>query len=95
MLNNLPTLELLEQTHPFPGPYIFKIIGKPEQGFVARVVALVREEMSAEADPPFRVRESVGGRHLSVTMEPIVQSAQQVLAIYRRLVKVEGLVMLL
>lgn len=95
MLNNLPTLELLEQTHLFPCPYVFKIIGKPEQGFVARVVAVVREEMTAETDPPFRVREAVGGRHLSVTLEPVVQSAQQVLAIYRRLVAVDGMVMLL
>lgn len=93
MPNSLPTLELLDTTHAFPCPYLFKIIGKSDQGFVARVVAVVRDELKFEADPPFQVREAVGGRHLSVTLEPVVQSAHQVLAIYRRLGAVEGLVM--
>jgi uncharacterized protein len=94
MKSSFPTLDLLEATHSFPCPYLFKIIGKPENGFLARVVAIVREELTIDADPPFRVREAVGGRHTSVTLEPVVQSAQQVLAIYRRLGEVEGLVML-
>ena len=95
MTNSSPTFELLEKTHAFPCAYLFKIIGKADQGFLARVIAVVREELSIEIDPPFRVREAVGGRHVSVTLEPVVQSAHQVLAIYRRLGLLEGLVMLL
>jgi uncharacterized protein len=91
---SLPALDLLETTHSFPGPYVFKVIGKPDDGFVARIVAIVRDELTSEIDPPFHVRESTGGRHLSVTLEPVVQSAHQVLAIYRRLGKLDGLVML-
>jgi uncharacterized protein len=87
--------DLLEKTHTFPGPYLFKIIGKGDEGFVARVIAVVREELLSEVDPPYRVREAVGGRHLSVTLEPVVQSAQQVVAIYGRLRVLEGLVMLI
>jgi putative lipoic acid-binding regulatory protein len=87
----LPAIALLEATHTFPGPYIFKVIGKVENGFAARVVAAVREELEGEVDPPFRVREAVGGRHVSVTLEPVVQSAQQVLAVYRRVRKMTGL----
>ncbi len=94
MKPQLPTFDLLEKTHAFPGPYLFKIIGKADQGFVARVVAGVREEMHSEVDPPYRVREAVGGRHLAVTVEPVVQSARQVVAIYRRLSALAGLVML-
>jgi putative lipoic acid-binding regulatory protein len=90
----LQTLRLLRDTHVFPGPYQFKIIGKADQGFVARVIAAVRGELLLDIDPPFRVRESVGGRHLSVTLEPVVRSAQQVLAIYRRLGELDGLLML-
>jgi uncharacterized protein len=85
---------LLDKTHAFPCPYLFKIIGKADQGFLARVLGVVREELLIEVDPPFRVREAVGGRHLSVTLEPMVQSAQQVIAIYRRLGVLDGLVML-
>jgi putative lipoic acid-binding regulatory protein len=94
MKSSLPSFDLLEKTHTFPGPYLFKIIGKANHRFPARVIALVREELQAETDPPYHVREAVGGRHLSVTLEPVVQSAQQVLAIYRRLGLLDGLVFL-
>ncbi len=91
---NLPAIELLESTHHFPGPYMFKVIGKAQSGFLARVVAAVRAELAVDADPPFKVRESTGGRHLSVTLEPTVQTAGQVLAIYQRIRQMDGIVML-
>jgi putative lipoic acid-binding regulatory protein len=94
MKSTLPTIQLLEQTHAFPCPFLMKVIGKSDQGFMARVIAVVREELAVETDPPFRVREAVGGRHVAVTVEPTVQSAQQVLAIYRRLGALKGLVMM-
>jgi putative lipoic acid-binding regulatory protein len=91
---SLPSLDFLEQAHAFPCPYLFKIIGKTDQGFLARVIAIVREELTFETDPPFRVREAVGGRHMAITLEPMVQSAEQVLAIYRRLGVLDGVVMM-
>jgi putative lipoic acid-binding regulatory protein len=91
----LTIAELLDANHTFPGPYMFKAIGSVENGFAARVVAAVRDEMGEETDPPFRVREARGGRHVSVTVTPTVQSAEQVLAIYRRVRLIAGLVMLL
>lgn len=90
----LPAIELLEATHTFPGPYTFKAIGRAGDEFVARIVAAVREELAFTADPPFSVRASAGGRHLAVTVEPEVQSARQVIAIYRRIRTTAGLVML-
>ena len=94
-MEHLPSIELLESTHVFPGRYMFKIIGRVEDGFVARVVAGVREELEAPTDPPYRVRETAGGRHVSVTLEPNVESASQVLAVYRRLRLLTGLVLIL
>ena len=93
-MTDLPAIALLESTHSFPGPYLFKVIGRAERGFVARTVAAVRDELAAEVDPPYRLRESAGGRHIAVSLQPTVQTAQQVLAIYRRLRLVVGLVML-
>ena len=93
-MGELPTLTLLESTHAFPGPYVFKVIGRTELSFVARTVAAVRDELGDDADPPYRVRESAGGRHTAVTLEPIVLTAGQVLAIYRRLGGIAGVVML-
>jgi uncharacterized protein len=94
MTTSLPTVELLEKAHAFPCPYLFKIIGKTDKGFLARVIAVVREELAIEVDPPFRVREAVGGRHISITLEPVVQSAGQVVGVYRRLGLLEGLVVM-
>jgi putative lipoic acid-binding regulatory protein len=93
-VNNQPAIELLESTHCFPCPYMFKVIGRADSGFVARVVAAVRDELSALADPPFKVRNAVGGRHLSITLEPTVQTAEQVVAVYQRIGKMDGIVML-
>jgi len=93
-VEELPAIELLESTHVFPGRYMFKVIGRAEHGFAARVVAAIREELAEVADPPFRTRETAGGRHVSVTVEPTVQTAQQVIAVYRRVQKITGLVML-
>ncbi len=94
MNNSFPTVDLLEKTHVFPCPFVFKIIGKAKEGLMAQVVAVVREELHFDVDPPYSVREAVGGRHLSVTVEPVVQSAEQVVAIYRRLQGLDGVVML-
>src|SRR5215218_719643 len=94
IVNEFTPAELLQKTHEFPCPYMFKVIGKADQAFVARIVAAVREELAGDIDPPYHLRESVGGRHLSVTLEPTVWNAEQVLAIYRRLGAVQGLVML-
>jgi putative lipoic acid-binding regulatory protein len=93
-MDRLASIELLERTHTFPGPYMFKAIGKIERGFVARVVAGVRDALDAGTDPPFRVRETANGKHVSVTVEPVVQSAEQVLAVYRRIQTTAGLIML-
>jgi putative lipoic acid-binding regulatory protein len=92
--NDLPSIELLESTHTFPGPYMFKVIGLAERGFVARTVAAVREELVQAIDPPFRVRETAGGKHVAVTLQPVVQTARQVLSIYGRLRGLAGLVVL-
>jgi putative lipoic acid-binding regulatory protein len=92
---DLPTIELLETTHQFPCAYMFKVIGRPDNGFVARVVAAVREELAFEIDPPFRLRKTATGGYVCVTVEPQVQRVHQVLAVYRRLQMTPGLIMLM
>ena len=71
------------------------MIGRADNCFVAGGVAAARDALEWEQDPPFRVREAAGGRHVSVTLEPTVQTAYQVLAVYRRVRTTAGLVMFL
>ena len=74
---------------------MFKVIGFADENFTARVVACVRDELSLGVDPPFSLRGTAHGRHVAVTLEPLCESSQQVLAIYSRLSGMDGLVMLL
>ncbi len=94
-MSALPPVELLEATHNFPGQFTFKAIGKNEAEFTERVVATIRVVLEHEFDSPFSVQMTAGGRHISVTIEPTVESAQQVLSIYQQLRALDGLVMLL
>jgi len=87
--------DALEQGHTFPGPYMFKIMGKPDDRFVERVVASVRQELQLPADPQFQVKRTTNGRHVSVTVEPIVSSADEVLSLYALLGEIPGVVFLL
>ena len=94
-VDELPAIELLESTHTFPGVYVFKVIGRNEGAFAERVVAAARDALGLDVDPPFRVRAAAGGRHVSVTLEPHLTTAHEVLAVYRRLRATDGLVMFL
>lgn len=96
MLNNREqSIELLNETHTFPTYMMFKVIGKNTDGFSGRVVACVRDTLELEMDPDFRSRSTANERHISITVEPEVQNAEQVLDVYDKLKEVKGVVMLL
>ena len=95
MAGHLPSLELLEATHKFPCEFTFKAIGLTTDCFVRRVLAAVKLELNADAEPSFSCRTTAGGKHTSVTIEPTIDSAAQVIAIYHRIHAVDGIVMML
>ena len=86
---------LINATHNFPCSYLFKVIGYAEGNFVGRVVQAVRRELDDSAEPPFHSRKSSKGNHVSVTIEPVLESSHQVIAIYENLQSLDGLKMLL
>jgi len=94
-LNEYESLELLLATHHFPGPYMFKVIGRDLVGFQARVLLSIREALKIEKDPPFRTQSSSGGKHVSITLEPHVFSAEEVITVYRFLKQTEGVMMVM
>jgi putative lipoic acid-binding regulatory protein len=91
----LPSLEVLKATHRFPTQYTFKAIGQNEADFVGRVLESVRAELGHDAPPPHQVREAAGGRHIAITLELRLATAEQILGIYRSILTVDGLVLLL
>ena len=92
---NLPPVDLLREVHAFPGPYVFKVIGKDDRAFAARVVSLVRDELGLAEDPEHSVRRTTSGRHLCVTLSPEVAEPQAVLDLYQSIYRLDGLVMVL
>lgn len=91
-LMSLPSAELLREMHAFPCAFTFKVIGKTNDGFVARVIAAVRERLALEIDPPYQLKHTAGGRHVSITMEPWVTTAEEVLTVYQALQPITGVV---
>jgi putative lipoic acid-binding regulatory protein len=89
------SLRLLEETHDFPCEFMFKVIGLADDQFVQRVVLTVRQLQQMDEDPPFRFRQTPSGRHIAVTLEPQVASAEEVMAIYREIRQIEGVIMLM
>lgn len=91
----LDSLALLEAQHEFPGPFMFKVIGYHREDFLMRVLQVFRVCQQTSEDPPYRTRETASGRHIAVTVEPEVGSANEVLEIYAEIRRIEGVVMVL
>jgi putative lipoic acid-binding regulatory protein len=95
MSDHRPSAELLESSHEFPGVFQFKAIGAAGDDFTRWVVEAVIAELATASDLKYSVRTTPGGRHVSLTLDVTVQSAEQVRAIYGRLHAVEGMILLL
>jgi len=95
MKSHLPPRELLDATHQFPCTYTFKVIGEANEKFVQNIVAAVRSGMDFDFDPPYESRETRGGRHVALTFEPVAETPDQVLAVYKQIQQTEGVILLL
>lgn len=93
-MDHRPSEELLESTHFFPGVYQIKAIGIAKNDFEGRVVAAVVSEVASPSELDYTVRTTPGGRHVAVTLDITVQTAEQVRGIYARIREIEGLTLL-
>ena len=93
-MDHRPSVELLESIHPFPGVYKIKAIGRAGDDFEARVVEAVCSHLPARSDLDYSVRTTPGGRHVAITLDITVQTAEQVRAIYAEIHEVKGLTLL-
>ena len=93
-MESLPARELLDAVHQFPCKFVFKAVGPAGGTFVGTVIDEVRATLSHEFDPPFEIRETPSGRHVSVTVSPWVESSEEVLLVYARIREIPGLLML-
>lgn len=89
------SIDLLNATHSFPCPVMVKVIGRNDDAFINSVVAAIRDQLELSFDPPIHKREAKGGRHVSVTIEPTFDKAEDVLQTYDRIRVIDGVVMVL
>lgn len=89
------SLELLNATHEFPCDFTIKVIGQSDDDFVARVVETVQDAATTEERIPYQTKVTPNGKHVSVTMEPHLVSAEEVLFVYDQVKSVRGVVMTL
>lgn len=89
------SIDLLNNTHEFPQPLMVKVIGKQNTDFVTQVAQLVESHLQLPEPPEVQTRETAGGRHVSVTLEPTFETAEQVLDLYEQLRQLPDVVMLL
>jgi hypothetical protein len=94
-MSPLPPAELLDATHQFPCRYTFKAIGRDVDDFVLRAVHAVREVLELAGELESSSRRTANGKHVAVTIELEVATSEQVLQVYARLHRLEGLAMLL
>jgi putative lipoic acid-binding regulatory protein len=85
---------LLESTHLFPGVYRIKAIGRSDDGFQQRIIDAVVSLLAAPSDLDYSVRMTPGGRHVALTLDISVQTAEQVRSIYAEIREIAGLTLL-
>jgi uncharacterized protein len=93
-MDHRPSVELLESTHHFPGPYRIKAIGAASGDFEGRVVEAVVAELAGPSELDYSVRTTPNGRYVALTLDITVQAAEQVRDIYARIRELEGLTLL-
>lgn len=94
MSEPLPPLELLEERHDFPCRYTFKVIGEADEAFERNVARCVQDELQLEDAPSTSVKSTAGGRHQSITVDPMCPDGESVLRLYRALRTVPGVLFL-
>lgn len=92
---NYPSIEALEGSHTFPGPYTLKVFGVHEQHFIDSVHREVRNVLNEEARYDTALRPSSKGTYCAVHLDVQAKSAEEVQALYVALSDIEGLKTLL
>ncbi len=93
-MDHRPSVDLLESTHQFPGVYRIKAIGVASDDFESRVVEAAVAELAGPSEVDYSVRTTPNGRHVALTLDISVQTAEQVRNVYARIRELEGLTLL-
>lgn len=91
MTAQLPSIELIESQHTFPGPYIFKVIGDNRDDFVGDALTLAINALGEDRACSHTTRTSAAGNHVALTLTIALISAAEVHLVYENLLKLTGI----
>jgi putative lipoic acid-binding regulatory protein len=90
------TLALLEANHAFPGDYPLMVIATNSEPVSAAIIGAIEEELATPLPPEARdSRLSSGSKYISHRLSVRCQAAADVVRLYARLRRVEGVVTVL
>lgn len=87
----LPDINLLKEMHQFPEVFTFKVIGDFHDEFAADILNHVVAALGPTRDIEHSVRMSAQGKHASVTVQVLCNTADEVHGVYAELLKIRGL----
>ncbi len=87
--------QTLDEHHHFPEMVTMKAIGPNTPDFVAAVIKAIQVGLHLKFDPRTKTRVTPNQKHVSVTVEAIAGTANDLAETYEQLCKVEGAIMVL
>lgn len=91
MTPQLPSIELLESIHKFPGDFTFKVIGDSRSDFAADALNSAFIALGQDRNVQHATRHSSAGNHTAVTLSVPVKNGREVHAVYQELLKIPGI----
>jgi|688.fasta_scaffold93371_3 putative lipoic acid-binding regulatory protein len=90
MSPQLPSIELIESIHKFPGEFTFKVIGDSRPDFAADALNSAFVALGQDRNVQHSARQSAAGNHTAVTLSVPVKNGEEVHAVYQELLKIPG-----
>lgn len=78
------TKSVFEETMTFPTQFMIKIVAQNDPTFVADMLNVIAQclDKNKPQNFPHSVKETAGGKYLSLTVDPLFRSSEQLYAVY-------------
>lgn len=75
---------VFEETMAFPTQFMIKIVGQNEPTFVADMLKVIAKclDQNKPQTFPHSIKETAGGKYLSLTVKPLFRSSEELYAVY-------------
>ena len=81
--------KVFDDTMKFPADFMIKIVGQNEPEFVTDMLDTVKKclDSNQQQNFPYSIKETAGGKYVSLTVTPVFQNAEELYATYEAIGK--------